>query len=151
MPVMSNAAVAIVRPPEIYGTHLMLRLGGIARFEALDDPDLIQAYLGDLVTGIGMRILAGPYTKTEDADSARYGHSGIVLLYESHAAVHTYPNLRSVFLDVFSCKPFEVSAVLAITEDSFGRFDIVESAVLDRGHHWAVDAETELQRWLEAR
>ncbi len=84
-------------------------------------------------------------------DPERYGHSGVILLYESHAAIHTYPNLRALFLDVFSCKSFDVSAVVQLTESAFGQFKILESTVLDRGHHWSADSNTELERWHDAR
>jgi S-adenosylmethionine decarboxylase len=137
-------------PRETYGTHLMLRLGGIERAQALDSPAGIHRYLRDLVDGIGMRILDGPYTKTEDVESSRYGHSGIVLLVESHAAIHTYPRLLTLFLDVFSCKSFDVSSVIAITQQRFGTFEVIESAVLDRGHHWPEDAGYALQTWHDA-
>lgn len=136
-------------PRETYGTHLMLRLGRIERAEALDSPAGLRRYLRDLVVGIGMRILDGPYTKTEKTNSSRYGHSGIILLVESHAAIHTYPRLRTLFLDVFSCKSFDVSSVMGITENMFGSFDVIESTVLDRGHHWPEDAERALRTWHE--
>ncbi len=145
------AITSTIDTSPMYGTHLMLRLGNVENVSVLDEPGQIGAFLSGLVTGIGMRILDGPHTKTEAADAVRYGHSGIVLLYESHAAVHTYPALRSLFLDVFSCKSFDVGAVVRIAHETFGDFNIVESAVLDRGHHWATDAEVELSRWLESR
>lgn len=135
----------------IYGTHLMLRLGEIEKPAALDAPEGVASFLEDLVLGIGMRILAGPHVDTEVADPDRYGHSGVILLHESHAAIHTYPNLRALFLDVFSCKAFEAAEVVRLTEDAFGKFKILESTVLDRGHHWSADADTELARWHEAR
>ena len=84
-------------------------------------------------------------------DDARYGHSGVVLLYESHAAIHTYPARRSLFLDVFSCKLFDVRSVVQISHETFGNFNIAESTVLDRGHHWDANIEIELGRWLESR
>jgi len=132
---------------ETYGTHLMLRLGRVQRVEALDSTRVIERYLRDLVLGIGMRILDGPYAKTEHASPDRYGHSGVVLLVESHAAIHTYPMLRTLFLDLFSCKAFDVSAVMAITHRQFGDFDVVESTVLNRGHHWTRDANEALKAW----
>jgi hypothetical protein len=59
--------------------------------------------------------------------------------------------LRWLFLDVFSCKLFDVGSVVEISHEAFGDFNIAESTVLDRGHHWASDAEIELGRWLESR
>ena len=148
---MDLTADAGATPSDIYGTHLMLQLSDVEDVSALDDPEQIGSFLSRLVTGIGMRILDGPHTTTEVVDDARYGHSGVVLLYESHAAIHTYPAPRSLFLDVFSCKLFDVRSVVEISHEAFGDFNIAESTVLDRGHHWASDAEIELGRWLESR
>lgn len=125
----------------------MLRLGDVENGRSLDCPEAIEQYLTGLVTGIGMRILDGPHVSTEDSDPARYGHSGVVVLYESHAAVHTYPLMRAMFLDVFSCKSFDVADVVRITAAAFGSFRIVETNVLDRGTHWSTDAESELAAW----
>ena len=136
---------------EVYGTHLMLRLGEVELVDKLDDRLAIDTFLTELVTGIGMRILDGPRTQTERANPKRYGHSGTVILYESHAAVHTYPRLRSLFLDLFSCKSFDVAAVMTIIRRFFGSFSIVESVVLDRGYHWGADADSELERWQGER
>lgn len=136
---------------QIYGIHLMLRLGSVEGVQELDSPVAIEEFLRRLVRGIGMRILDGPYMKTEAADSESYGHSGIVLLYESHAAVHTYPTRRALFLDVFSCKAFEVAEVLATARFAFGDFEVVETSLLDRGHHWGSDAPAELNSWTGTR
>jgi S-adenosylmethionine decarboxylase len=129
----------------------MLQLSDVEDVSALDDPEQIGSFLSRMVAGIGMRILDGPHTKTELVDDARYGHSGVVLLYESHAAIHTYPARRSLFLDVFSCKLFDVRSVVEISHETFGDFNIAESTVLDRGHHWDANVEIELGRWLESR
>jgi S-adenosylmethionine decarboxylase len=136
---------------DIYGSHLMLRLSEIQRSATLDDPVGVADFLRHLVMGAGMRVLAGPFTSTETGDAEHYGHSGIVLLYESHAAVHTYPHLRALFLDLFSCKPFEIQPLLSLIEEFFGGYTIVESALMDRGHHWSTDAAAELERWAQTR
>lgn len=135
----------------VYGRHLMMRLGAIEGDDLLDDPAGLERYLGDLVTGIGMRILSGPHVSTEDHDGDRYGHSGVVVLYESHAAIHTYPRRRSMFLDVFSCMHFEVGDVCRLTKEAFGSFDVIESRLLDRGLHWVGDAASELAAWQTGR
>ena len=137
--------------PQVYGTHLMLRLGGIQRDDILDDPASLKSFLVELVHAIGMRVMAGPMGETEHNDPEHYGHSAIVLLYESHAAVHTYPKLRSMFFDVFSCKPFAAADVIAFMTNTFGSFEIVESNVLDRGIHWTADAHAALEEWRTVR
>ncbi|MBT5137846.1 MAG: hypothetical protein HOH36_05280 [Acidimicrobiaceae bacterium] len=84
-------------------------------------------------------------------DDARYGHSGVVLLHESHAAIYTYAARRSLFFDVCSCKLFDVRSVVQISHETFGNVNIAESTVLDRGHHWDADVEIELGWWLESQ
>src|SRR4029453_5733758 len=94
-----------------YGMHLTLRLAGVRRPEALDDPTAISRFLIALVTCLGMRILAGPIVAREEASIEKWGCSGGVILYESHAAIHTYPHRGAAFVDVFSCRDFAVAKV----------------------------------------
>jgi S-adenosylmethionine decarboxylase len=39
--------------------------------------------------------------------------SGVVLICESHIAVHTWPRRREIQADVYSCRSFNADAVLA--------------------------------------
>lgn len=134
-----------------YGQHLLLRLANIERVTELDSPPCIARFLSTLVSRIDMTVLDGPFVCTENGDRAHYGHSGVIVLVESHCAIHTYPFLAEVFLDVFSCKHFDVAKVLDVFADYFGHYTIRESTVVDRGYHWGTDAAQELVRWNQAR
>ena len=136
---------------QTYGLHLILRLSDIELNEGLDRPDMIAGYLSTLVERIGMRILAGPLVGQELGPAEREGYSGVVILYESHAAIHTYPYLREAFIDVFSCRPFDVPTILSITGEFFGGFEITEQGVFDRGIHWGADIRKEMVAWSSAR
>ena len=138
-------------PAGVYGQHLMLRLCDVTGAERLDDPDGINEFLVTLVHAVGMRILDGPRVATEQGDRSHYGHSAIVLLYESHAAVHTYPVRREMFLDLFSCRTFRVADVLSVCGKSFGSFGVRELTLLDRGHHWEAPVEDHLPDWVRHR
>ena len=49
----------------------------------------------------GLRVVARQFHAfAPDGDG---GHTGVLLLAESHLAVHTWPELRAVTLDVFVC------------------------------------------------
>lgn len=133
--------------PVVYGTHLTLRLGEVERSDVLDSPHQLGAFLEQLVAGIGMRLIAGPVVATEAGDDDHYGHSAVAILAESHAAVHTYPRRSQLFLDVFSCRPFEPETVLTVCDGILGTCTVMESAVFERGYHWGRDAEKELQHW----
>ena len=136
---------------DTYGLHLTLRIAGIERRAALNGAKPVADFLTTLVDRIGMRILAGPLTGEETGDPERRGWSGVVILYESHAAIHVYPELGEAFLDVFSCKDFSVETVREILGEFLGDFCVVEEHILDRGHHWDADVKREMSGWLARR
>ena len=134
-----------------YGVHLTLRIADIERRQALQSGPAIAAFLSDLVGQIGMRILAGPLTAEETGPPDKRGWSSVVILYESHAAIHTYPELGEVFLDLFSCKPYEVSDVKEMFQRCFGSYTIKEQEIFDRGIHWGEDIHAEMDSWRALR
>ena len=134
-----------------YGMHLSLRLAGVRRPEALDDPTALSRFLSALVTCLGMRILAGPIVGREEGSIEKSGCSGVVILYESHAAIHTYPHRAAAFVDVFSCRDFTVAQVADTLAEHFGDHHVVEQTVADRGLHWSTDTFTEMLEWKRER
>ncbi len=133
--------------PEDYGPHLMLRIGSIERLDACRNAELLSGFLVELVRELGMRILSGPCMGYETGDPAHVGHSGVVILYESHAAIHTYPEMRQAFVDIFSCKPFDPAQVFEVLRRYFGGFEVIEENLLSRGVHWQHDARAALTAW----
>jgi S-adenosylmethionine decarboxylase len=133
-----------------YGIHLTMRIGQIENCAALEGQN-VAAFLTDLVGRIGMRILAGPLVAEENGDPMHRGWSGVIILYESHAAIHTYPELGQAFLDIFSCKPYDVALVREILSEAFGKFTILEQSIFDRGVHWGSNAEAEMAEWRAQR
>ncbi|MDX1933423.1 MAG: S-adenosylmethionine decarboxylase [Capsulimonadales bacterium] len=136
---------------ETYGIHLTLRIADLEPPGALNDPETVKEFLVELVGHIGMRILAGPLVGYEGGTTEKYGTSGVVILYESHAAIHTYPGLGELFLDVFSCKHFDVEDVHTILRRHYRTYRVVEENVQDRGIHWGCNVRSELTRWSDLR
>lgn len=134
-----------------YGVHLVLRLVNIERRAALEESQTISRFLKTLVERVGMRILAGPMTAEEAGPEDKRGCSGVVILYESHAALHTYPDLGEAFLDIFSCKAYETATVLEVLEEFFGAYSILEKDQFDRGIHWGADIHAEMETWRSRR
>ena len=134
-----------------YGMHLTLRLSGVRRREALDDTVALSRFLSALVTGLGMRVLAGPVVAREEGPIEKSGCSGVVILYESHAAIHTYPHRAAAFVDVFSCRDFAVTQVADTLAEYFGDHQVVEQTLTNRGLHWSADASTEMLEWRRER
>lgn len=130
-----------------YGKHLMLRIGNIENSIDLKNETVISDFLILLVNRVGMRVMAGPLVGYENSGKLKEGCSGLILLYESHAAIHTYVKQRAAFIDIFSCKEFEKEIVLKVTEEVFGRFTVIEEEVLTRGHHWNKGLTAEYDQW----
>ncbi|MBI4153737.1 S-adenosylmethionine decarboxylase [Candidatus Woesearchaeota archaeon] len=57
------------------------------------------------------------------------GISGFVMIAESHISIHTYPYRGCLFMDVFSCKPFDVEKVKAVLMERFHAGRIEENLI----------------------
>lgn len=130
-----------------YGAELTLRMAEVTDVAALWDDDAVAGLLTTLVEDIGMRILAGPIVGTELGTPEKAGKSAVVILAESHAAVHTYPGLGQLFLNIFSCKPFEEATVLRTLERLLGPFTVTERNLVHRGENWPADLPAAAERW----
>lgn len=93
---------------DAFGPHLMLDLTRCNK-EKLRDYDLIFNVLHDLPKKIGMTKITQPYVfpysglVPEDK-----GITGTVIIAESHISIHTFQEKDHCFVDVFSCKNFDV-------------------------------------------
>src|SRR5690348_2080548 len=104
-----------------------------------------------------MTKIGGPYMFEYQApDPAYSGVSGLVVIAESHIAIHTFPELDYFTMDIFSCKNFDdVNAI----EDIRTAFDVreMDRVVAQRGlsfqgpHHGKNGATDELIAAAEAR
>lgn len=84
------------------GLHLTAELGGCdAAAAAMTDAAALRALCVDAVRDAGLRPL-GELFHAFGGDGGN-GVTGMVLLAESHLAVHTWPELGAVTLDVFVC------------------------------------------------
>ncbi len=82
------------------GLHLTADLSGChATSPAMTDPRALRALCLDAVAAAGLRAVGELFHRFERAG----GVTGVVLLAESHLAVHTWPELGAVTLDVYVC------------------------------------------------
>lgn len=136
---------------ENYGLQLTLMATRIKNKELLSDTNFIAEFLVDLVARISMRVLAGPLVAVETGLPEKQGCSGVIILYESHAAVHTYSHLGTLFLDIFSCKMFAPGEVASFLRETFGDIEIAEETSYQRGRDWDQNIERELKGWAEKK
>ncbi len=87
------------------GVHLTADLSGCAADQPLMlDAEALRAHCVDAVKRAGLGAVAELFHRfTPAPDQAQGGITGVVLLAESHLAVHTWPELGAVTLDVYVC------------------------------------------------
>jgi S-adenosylmethionine decarboxylase len=91
-----------------YGPHLMLDLSD-CNATILNDLDACFGLLNELPERIGMTKITQPYVfRYCGAVPEDEGITGVTIIAESHISLHTYPKKDFVFVDIFSCKPFDV-------------------------------------------
>src|SRR5215469_13687635 len=91
----------------MFGPHLMID-GSDCDTQKLADRAFIEQILNEFPDAIGMTKIGGPHIFDYQApDPAYSGVSGIVIIAESHIAIHTFPALNYFTADVFSCRDFD--------------------------------------------
>jgi S-adenosylmethionine decarboxylase len=63
----------------------------------------LAALCEQLASQAGLSVVARQFHAFAPGPDGDPGHTGVLLLAESHLAVHTWPELRAVTLDVFVC------------------------------------------------
>jgi len=95
--------------------------------DQLADENVVRVILDQVPGMMGMTKITQPmvlrYTGSKPED---WGVSGYVMIAESHIAMHTFPERRLVWADVFSCKDFDAQPVLDALKNSFSlrRMDV---------------------------
>ncbi|WP_092530906.1 adenosylmethionine decarboxylase [Amycolatopsis arida] len=82
---------------EFAGRHTFAELDGIEP-DLLDDLSFLRGTLADTLTEAGATVCEVVGHRFEPQ-----GVTVLALLAESHASVHTYPEIGAVFVDVFTC------------------------------------------------
>jgi S-adenosylmethionine decarboxylase len=110
------------------GQHVLAELEGVSA-ELLDDEQFLRHALGEALTQADATVL--------EVVSKQFDPQGVTvlaLLSESHASIHTYPEVGSVFVDVFTCgtraKPALAVQLLA---DALGAVS-TRTDLISRGH-----------------
>lgn len=95
----------LIDPPETVaatdmqfcGEHLIAEVHGVD-FDVLNDAD----YLGDLLE-VAVRLAGATACGRLRKKFDPQGVTVLILLEESHASLHSYPEAGSMFLDIFTC------------------------------------------------
>ena len=104
---------------ETFGPHITLDLKGCPK-EILSNYQLHFEWLKKLPELIQMTPITQPYVfpysglVPEDK-----GITGIVIIAESHLSIHSFEEKGWSFIDIFSCKDFDVEKAVDITVELF--------------------------------
>lgn len=120
----------------MFGPHLVLELYGCDK-ESTRSVDNTFTFLDSVPASIGMTKIMPPYAfRYSGKVPEEWGVSGVVLIAESHIAVHTFPDQNEfVTVDIFSCKDFDID--LAIKEiEKFYKPTKIEKQLFMRGREY---------------
>jgi S-adenosylmethionine decarboxylase len=95
------------------------------------DCDGVREALIELPSKLSLTPVGVPSITEHKVDGA-LTIAGVVLLTESHASCHAFPDDGAVHIDLFSCKSFEVEAARRFVLRHFGASELRDS-VLRRG------------------
>lgn len=93
------------------GIHLTIDIENCDE-QKLVDNKFIYRLLNDLPSKLNMHSITLPHVvEWKDKWSDTSGLSGFVIIAESHIAIHTFPEQRFTFVDIFSCKNFKAKEI----------------------------------------
>jgi len=103
-----------------FGQHLTIDASNCER-KKLVSQSLVYDVLNQLPEKLGMTKMILPHVvKWLDTGAKVPGISGFVMIAESHISIHTFPEKNYVFIDVFSCKNFDVDKAVELLTKVFG-------------------------------
>ncbi|WP_166462865.1 adenosylmethionine decarboxylase [Amycolatopsis acidicola] len=109
------------------GRHVLAELDGIAA-NLLDDPAFLQETLATAVTEAGATVC-----EVVAHRFAPHGVTVLALLAESHASIHTYPEIGAAFADVFTCgAKADPEKAIRLLAEALGT-DSVRMSAVERG------------------
>lgn len=101
------------------GRHVIADICGV-RPDLLRDAERIMGVLRDALQQAGFRKLEEVSHRFSGGGE---GFTGVILLAESHAAVHTYPERGYLALDVFGCGAADPHPVVEALLEDLGAVD----------------------------
>ena len=102
-----------------FGPHLMLDCYECNK-EKLTNFHLLYEFLNNLPSEINMTKMTLPYcAKWKDKFASVEGVSAFVMIAESHISLHTFPEQGYAFMDIFSCREFDVEKARKLVLEFF--------------------------------
>ncbi len=124
----SSSSTTTDRRPPFLGRQLHLDLEGCP-FALLDDTQCVQEALLACADAIGATVVECVFHRYSPQ-----GVSGVVVIMESHIAIHTWPEYGFAAVDIFTCGDMDMSAGIEVVAAHLqGR--AVRSEIVERGRY----------------
>lgn len=108
-----------------WGHHLVLDIGGCSR-EAISNEDTIRAWGTELIKAIDMVAHGQPYVEYFDHEDPKLaGITFFQMILTSNLTAHFCENSREGYLDIFSCKDFNVDDAIQVTKKYFSPTEVI--------------------------
>ena len=112
-----------------FGQHLTID-ASLCNRRKLSDQSRVYDILNNLPKELGMHKMTLPHVvKWLDPGATIEGISGFVMIAESHISVHTFPEKDYVFMDVFSCRSFDVEKAFRLLANAFEAKKVIKKVV----------------------
>ncbi|MHC8412352.1 adenosylmethionine decarboxylase [Pseudomonas sp. Hz4] len=109
------------------GVHIFGELKGLD-FKLLNNLPLLESSLIKSITAGGATV-CGYVSK----QFSPHGVTTLVLLSESHASIHTYPEDGFLFFDIFTCGVCKPDLILESLVEMFKPMEVIQSKILRGG------------------
>lgn len=115
------------------GRHILAEFHG-CDYNALNDLQGIEQSMNEAAHVSGATIVQSVFHMFSP-----YGVSGVVVVSESHLAIHTWPEYGYAAVDYFSCGPVDCEAAIRYLEGVFAAEHVemreVQRGIVDGGPH----------------
>jgi S-adenosylmethionine/arginine decarboxylase-like enzyme len=110
-----------------WGYHLMLDCAGCSH-EAITDYNTIWEFTKELVKDIDMVAYGEPQI-VKFGSGNKAGYTLVQLIETSNICCHFVDEDDTMYLDVFSCKPYDTDAVINLVKAFFGPTHVRENFI----------------------
>ena len=117
--------------------------------DRLRDAELIRRVLNELPEEMEMTKVLPPFVYSY-GPGGEDGVTGVVIIAESHIAIHTFPKKRFLSVDIFSCKAFDMAKALKKLAEVF-EIRRYETYMINRGKEFPKDPELARQSHVGQR
>jgi len=111
------------------GQVLGIVMGDCQNSRSFDNIAWAEGFVYTVCQRIGMTALRSQVAVVDDADLTKNGVSCVLIMKESHIAVHTWPYYHALRIEISSCKDFDTEGIIMWLQSHFAPKEMVSKVV----------------------